>query len=257
MSIKEEIVLFLKYVFKNTSISQAVIGVSGGIDSAVVLSLLTKALPINDIHPVLMPYKGQDMQDAYLVCNELGFSSEMISVINIESIVRATETTLGEEISSLRKGNIMARSRMMVLFDQAKKYQAMVVGTENKTENYLGYFTRFGDAASDLEPITNLYKTEVRQLAGELNLPQEIINKPPSAGLWAGQTDESEFGFSYDQADEILMELEKTTKAQKLKMIAVIEKELDQDKSISETRKKIFERVKNNWFKQEVPYKVL
>jgi NAD+ synthase len=146
---------------------------------------------------------------------------------------------------------------MMVLFDQAKKHQALVVGTENKTENYLGYFTRFGDAASDLEPIANLYKTEVRQLAGELNLSEKIIKKPPSAGLWAGQIDESEFGFSYDQADEILMELEKTTKAQKLKMIAVIEKELDQDKSISETRKKILERVKNNWFKQEVPYKVL
>lgn len=247
---------FIKLVFTNSGLDQAIVGVSGGIDSAVVLGLLTKVLSLDCIHPLLLPYGDQDMQDAKKICDQLGFSDEMMAVINIEPIVQAAKEALGENLSSMRTGNLMARSRMMVLFDQAKKHRALVVGTENRTENLLGYFTRFGDSASDLEPIANLYKTEVRQLARELNLPQEIINKPPSAGLWAGQTDESEFGFSYDQADELLAKLESQTKSRGVEIIQIIQEELS--KEINDTaRKKILERVKNNWFKQEVPYKIL
>ena len=252
---KNNIIQFIKQAFTNSGLDQALVGVSGGIDSGVVLSLLTNVLPIDNIHPILMPYENQDMQDAYLVCNALGFSSEMISVINIEPIVRAVGETLGENLSSLRTGNIMARSRMMVLFDQAKKHGALVVGTENKTENVLGYFTRFGDSASDLEPIANLYKTDVRQLARDLKLPEEIVNKPPSAGLWAGQTDETEFGFSYDQADELLGQLENQAINRGVKIIQIVKEELS--KEIDDAvRKKILKRVNDNWFKQEVPYKI-
>ena len=103
-----------------------------------------------------------------------------------------------------RKGNVMARVRMIVLFDLSKKFNYLVMGTENKTEHLLGYYTRFGDEASDIEPLRELYKTQVFDLAKYLRVPQETINKAPTAGLWEGQTDEGEFGFSYKEADEIL-----------------------------------------------------
>lgn len=107
-------------------------------------------------------------------------------------------------IGSIRKGNIMARVRMIFLYDFAKANNLLVVGTENKTEYYLGYFTRFGDEASDIEPIRSLYKTNVWEMAKFLEVPQEIIDKAPSANLWEGQSDEKEFGFSYSDADRIL-----------------------------------------------------
>ncbi len=103
--------------------------------------------------------------------------------------------------SGLRKGNIMARARMIVVFDTAKKLDGLVCGTENKSEHYLGYFTRFGDAASDIEPISTLYKTQVQEMATFLGLPEIFTTKAPSAGLWEGQTDEKEMGFSYEDAD--------------------------------------------------------
>ena len=114
------------------------------------------------------------------------------------------------ELSSLDKvrlGNLMARSRMLLMYDLARQHNALVCGTENKSEHYLGYFTRFGDAASDLEPLTHLYKTQVRLLAQHLALPAVFWQKAPSAGLWAGQTDEAELGFTYQQADQVLFQL--------------------------------------------------
>ena len=108
------------------------------------------------------------------------------------------------EVERVRLGNIMARVRMIILYDLSKKHNALVCGTENKSEYLLGYFTRFGDAASDFEPIQHLYKTQVYQLASSLGVPKNIIKKTPTAGLWHGQTDEGEFGFSYKEADEVL-----------------------------------------------------
>ncbi len=112
--------------------------------------------------------------------------------------------TLGQELDKVRMGNFMARARMMVLFDRAKMLNALVLGTENKSEHYLGYYTRFGDEASDIEPLRNLYKTEVFHLAKHLAIPEEIQEATPTAGLWVGQTDEGQFGFTYKAADEIL-----------------------------------------------------
>jgi NAD+ synthase len=109
-----------------------------------------------------------------------------------------------EELDKVRLGNIMARVRMIVLFDQAKQLNALVLGTENKSEHYLGYYTRFGDEASDIEPLRNLYKTEVYRLAEYLGVLPEIRDAVPSAGLWPGQSDEGQFGFTYEAADEIL-----------------------------------------------------
>jgi NAD+ synthase len=143
-------------------------------------------------------------------------------------------------------GNIMARVRMILLYDLAKKRQALVCGTENKSEHLLGYFTRYGDEASDFEPIKHLYKTQVYQLAKALGVPNEIIQSPPSAGLWLGQTDEKQFGFSYYQADQILfLYLEKGLS------LPVIVKKTGVEKRIVE---KVISWYKTNDFKHRIPY---
>lgn len=147
------------------------------------------------------------------------------------------------DLDKVRLGNVMARVRMMVLYDLAKKLNAIVCGTENKSEYYLGYFTRFGDAASDFEPIAHLYKTQVYQLAKYLGVPKEFIDKTPTAGLWPGQTDEGEFGFTYKEAD------------------AVLQLYFDKKLNLAEIKKrgfknaeKIIARVLKNEYKHQTPY---
>jgi NAD+ synthase len=192
----------ISWIKKICGDKQVVIGVSGGVDSAVTLTLITKALGKDRVLPICLPYKNQDMTDAKLIIDFNGYGREYQEV-NIEKIVDETVDSLSID-DDLRKGNVMARTRMIVLFDTAKKIGGLVCGTENKSEHYLGYFTRFGDAASDLEPIASLYKTEVWQMAKELGLPEIFYTKKPSAGLWEGQSDEDEMGFSYEVADKVL-----------------------------------------------------
>lgn len=252
---QEQIISFIRQTFSSANPQKAIIAVSGGIDSAVVLSLLTRALSVEKVLPVLLPFGDQDMSDAKEICTWNGFSQEQWIEINIEQIVKKIAVTLNEDLSSVRLGNIMARTRMIILFDLAKSHEALVVGTENKSENLLGYFTRFGDAASDLEPISHLYKTQVRQLAQELRLPDHFICKPPSAGLWANQTDEQELGFSYELADKVLIEIEERAISQKRKIIELVEEELGKSNN-DEIRQIILNRLKHNWFKQLVPFKI-
>ena len=148
-------------------------------------------------------------------------------------------------VEKLRQGNIMVRLRMTVLYDLAKKHKALVMGTENKSEYLLGYFTRFGDEASDIEPIQKYYKTQVYQLAEFLKVRREFIEKPPTAGLWEGQTDEGELGFSYKEADQILfLNIDKG-----LSKSEIIDKGFDKD-----TVEKVLARMKENEFKHKLPY---
>lgn len=261
---QEKIIKFIQQVFSRSGQERAVIGVSGGIDSALSLTLLVKALPAQQVTPLLLPYGDQDMADAQEICVWNGFSVEDWQEINIQPIVDQAAQVLGVEAegegeakrgSQLRLGNLMARVRMMTLFDTAKKLGALVVGTENKSENLLGYFTRFGDEASDLEPLAHLYKTQVRQLASELQLPAKFLSKPPSAGLWTDQTDEQELGFSYDEADKILIGLEECAVREGRRLIDLVEEVLHQAESGSVTSK-VCQRVKQSWFKQQVPYKI-
>jgi NAD+ synthase len=208
MSEADRIIAWISQTFNQQQIKRAVIAVSGGIDSSLSLTLLTRALGTANIVPVLLPYGDQDMSDARLICKWNGFPKTAIFSCNIQPMVDVIAEKLHlTEQETVRLGNVKARVRMTTVFDLAKSHSALVCGTENKTEHYLGYFTRFGDAASDLEPICQLYKTDVRAMAAELGLPERLISNPPSAGLWTGQTDEDELGFSYKQADAVLRQL--------------------------------------------------
>lgn len=204
-SVIDSIVVFLRRTYEQQGKTQAVIAVSGGIDSSLSLALLSRAIPKENITALILPYGTQPTADNELICDFLGIRKEQRRIVNIAPIVDAATTTLFlSDHDTIRKGNLMARARMMVVYDTAKEKNALVCGTENKSEHYLGYYTRFGDAASDIEPIAHLYKTQVRQLAEYLMFPEQLIKKAPSAGLWAGQTDEDEMGFSYDAADKVL-----------------------------------------------------
>lgn len=202
----EQLVGFLKNAFAQTGFTKAVIALSGGVDSATSCTLAVQALGKENVYPILLPYgelNHQGVVDAQLVIDALQIPKENVQIINIEPLISPTLLT-DPTMDNVRKGNAMARMRMTILFDQAKKRQALVVGTENKSEDLLGYFTRFGDSASDIEPLHNLYKTEVYELAKSLGIPEPILVKKPTAGLWEGQTDEGDFGFTYKEADAIL-----------------------------------------------------
>ncbi|MBI5620822.1 NAD+ synthase [Candidatus Gottesmanbacteria bacterium] len=208
----EALVRFLRTSLGTAGFSRAVIALSGGVDSSVSAALAVRALGHENVYPLLLPYgnlDGQSARDARVVITSLGIPENNITQRDIQPLVDLIiplerELKFATTIDNIRRGNVMARVRMILLYDYAKKRNALVVGTENKTEHLLGYFTRFGDEASDIEPLRNLYKTQVQDLARQLQLPEQIITKTPTAGLWEGQTDEEELGFSYAQADKIL-----------------------------------------------------
>lgn len=198
------IVDFLRGAHEKAGLERAVLGVSGGVDSAVVAVLAARALGPEKLIGFQMPYhtsSPQSARDARLVAEVAGV--ELITV-DISAPVDAF-CELFPDVDALRKGNRAARERMCVLYDQAKARGALVLGTGNRTEDLLGYSTRHGDAACDLAPLLGLYKTQVWQLAGHLGVPEGVITKPPSADLWPGQTDEDELGVSYREVDRLLV----------------------------------------------------
>ena len=243
----EILIEFIKQAFEKTKFYHAVIAMSGGLDSSVSCVLTVRALGKENVFPVLLPYgelNSQGVTDALKVVDILRIPKKNITKINIQDFVDNVIKT--DYIMDLvRKGNIMARARMILLFDQAKKRKALVIGTENKTEHLLGYFTRFGDEASDIEPLRNLYKTQVYELAKFLNLPKSILTKKPTAGLWENQTDEGEFGFTYEQADKILCYYFDN----KLSLQDIVAKGLKKD-----TVTKVIQFAKKNDFKHNLPF---
>ena len=201
--VHNELVEFLRESFKKAGFSKAVLGLSGGIDSALVAYLLRDALGKENVLAIMMPYKSSNpdsLNHAKLVVEDLGINSKTIEITDMIDAYFKNE----KEATSLRMGNKMARERMSILFDYSSKENALVVGTSNKTEIYLGYSTQFGDSACALNPIGDLYKTNIWDLSRYLKIPNELIEKKPSADLWEGQTDEQEMGLTYKEADQIL-----------------------------------------------------
>ena len=195
---------FIRDSITKAGMSRAVIGLSGGIDSALSAYLAAAALGAENVLALRMPYKtssANSLHDAEAVIEDLGLPHQTLAITDmVDPLI-----DLFPDMSKLRRGNIMARMRMVTLYDQSMAWGGLVMGTSNKTEFLLGYSTIYGDSGVALHPIADLYKCQVRQLARCLGVPRVIIEKPPSADLWVGQTDEDELGFTYDEADQVLM----------------------------------------------------
>jgi len=194
---------FIQSETKRAGFSRAVIGVSGGVDSALACFLAARALGGENMLAVRMPYKTSSqasLDHAQLVIDKTGVQSITIPISEIADGL----ISQFPDMSKVRQGNIMARSRMIVLYDRSAAFNGLVVGTGNKTEILLGYSTLYGDSACAFNPVGDLYKAQIRQLSRALGVPDVIIDKAPTADLWAGQTDEGELGFTYAEVDQLL-----------------------------------------------------
>jgi NAD+ synthase len=196
---------FIRGQLRQAGFERVVLGLSGGIDSALVAYLAAEAIGASQLRCVLMPYRTSSpasREDAEAVVGALGCASE---VVDISPMVDGFfECAGGSDASALRRGNFAARMRMAVLYDRSVTWGGLVIGTGNKTESLIGYTTLFGDSACAFNPIGDLYKSQVRQLAAAIGVPEAVIRKAPSADLWPGQTDEDEAGFRYHELDRLL-----------------------------------------------------
>ncbi len=194
---------FIRSEVQRAGFQRAVIGLSGGLDSSLACFLSVEALGAENVLAVRMPYKTSSpdsLTHAEQVIQQLGVASITVPITGmVDALLEQFP-----EANAVRRGNAMARARMIVLYDQSVAFQGLVIGTGNKTEILLGYTTLYGDSACALLPLGDLYKTQLRQLAAAVGVPQAIIAKPPSADLWQGQTDEGELGFSYAEVDQLL-----------------------------------------------------
>lgn len=235
---------FIRDAVHKAGMKKAVIGLSGGIDSALSAYLSAEALGAQNVLAVRMPYRTSSedsLNHAQAVIDDLGLTSLTVEITPMCDPLFAQFP----DMSNLRKGNIMARMRMVTLYDQSVDWGGLVMGTSNKTEFLLGYSTIYGDSGVALHPIADLYKYQVRQLSRALGVPSAIIDKPPSADLWAGQTDEDELGFTYADADAVLYLL--------------VDERYTVDEAAEESGfdrafvNRIWERVKANHYKRTMP----
>lgn len=234
---------FVRESLAEASRRHAVIGLSGGIDSAVSAFATVRALGSASLTAFMLPYRTSDprsLADAQLVAGELGIASETIEITPMVDAYFASYP----EADRMRRANMMARQRMAVLYDQSERLEALVVGTGNRTEALLGYTTLWGDMASAFNPVGDLYKTQVRALAAHLGVPAAIIDKAPSADLWQGQTDEGELGITYETADRVLVEL--------------VDRGLSEDEVVAEgfeadTVRRVTELIEASEFKRRMP----
>lgn len=246
MDIKEihkYLVNFLNAEVTKAGFSKAIIGISGGVDSAVSAYLAVEALGKENVFGIILPYKTSspdNIIDAQLVISKLGIRSRTIDITPMVDEFQKIDPTM----SLLRLGNIAARVRMIVLYDLSAKENALVIGTSNKTEILLGYGTLYGDTASAINPLGDLYKTQVWDLARGTGVPENIIRKIPTADLWVGQTDEGELGYLYKDIDKLLVEMIDNQKT---------DIELVADGFDEEFIKKIRLRISNNEFKRRLP----
>jgi len=242
--VREQLVDFIRQESAAAGFNRAILGLSGGIDSATACFLAVEALGADNVLALRMPYRTSSddtLDDAQTVIDQLGIPSDTVEITPmVEPILERFPC-----MTPVRRGNIMARARMIVLYDQSAAWNGLVVGTGNRTEALLGYTTLFGDSACAYNPVGDLYKTELRQLAAALGVPQSIIEKPPSAGLWPGQTDEDELGFTYATVDRVLYMLFEEGAALEDVVAACSER------SVVE---RVLEIVRRNEFKRRMPH---
>jgi NAD+ synthase len=232
---------FIRREVEGAGLKGVVLGISGGVDSAAAAALAAAAVGRGNVTGLWLPYHDEsDEADAQAVAEHFGVNLKKISITPMADAYLAQ----AGEVDDVRRGNVCARARMIILFDQSKEANAMVMGTGNKTELLLGYFTLFGDAACSIAPLADLYKGQVYLLAEALGVPEKIIAKTPSAGLWAGQTDEGEMGISYFRVDRYLYYLvEKGERPTKL-----LERGFDAD-----FQRHVIGLINRNLFKRKVP----
>ncbi len=197
---------FIRTTLAATGRDSLVVGLSGGIDSAVAAGVAVAALGADKVRGVMMPYSSSSassLTDAEAVADVLGLAVEKVEITPMADAFLAEMAT----DDRIRRGNIMARCRMIVLYDRSARDGSLVLGTGNRTEALLGYTTLYGDSACALNPIGQLYKTEIRTLCAHLGLPDAVLTKAPSADLWEGQADEDELGVTYAEVDRLLVHM--------------------------------------------------
>lgn len=240
---REILVNFVREEVYSNGFERAVIGLSGGIDSALSAFLAAEALGADNVLALRMPYQSSSegsLVDAVKVIQQLGIRHDTVEITPmVQPLIDRYP-----EMSRLRQGNIMARQRMIILYDQSAAFGGLVVGTSNKTEYLLGYSTLYGDSAVAFQPIADLYKNQVRQMAAEMGVPDSILSKAPSADLWEGQTDEGELGYTYDDADQLLYLLVDERYTTREAIAAGFDEDFVQD---------VWTRVRKNHYKRTMP----
>lgn len=217
------ITTFIRDYTTNAGVDSVVIGLSGGIDSAVTATLASMALDNDHIHAIFMPELStpiKDIEHVRLIADELGIDYE---TIDISPFIHSIRKTYPHEMDPVALGNIKSRLRMLLWYGYSNVTDSLVCGCSNKTELLIGYFTKYGDGGTDFLPIGDLYKTQVFQMGRHLDIPAPVMEKPPTAGLWKGQTDEEELGISYEKLDRILYGLERKWPVEKIARRADIE----------------------------------
>jgi len=241
--LRKILVGFIENEVHKMGFQRAVIGISGGVDSSLSATLAAEALGAGNVWGLIMPYKTssqQSVEHAQLVVEKLKIHSALIDITPMIDAYCA----IFPEADHLRRGNKMARERMTILYDHSAALSALVLGTSNKTELMLGYGTLYGDMASAINPLGDLFKTQVRQLAAHVGVPEEIVKKQPTADLWVGQTDEEELGFTYEEVDQVLLLMID----KRYEIPDLVEAGFD-EKFV----RRVFEKVQSSQFKRRLP----